>query len=385
MLPLVIWWSEFRRLFFFHDWTLLQGAASQPLSAWLFQPFLGEGILPLYKLSWIAAVAATRGSYATVIVLLWLTHAATAVLFGDLLRRIGYSSMAIAAAVITFGLPWTNLETLGWAMQWSAVLSILFLLMAWHLLLATQWGQRYEVWFVLSVMASTFVSTRGILSGMVLAVFVILQRGKYIARLCLLSLLPAAASFAATYAGGQHGGANITRALNYAAHDFLLNPFYLLVSYPGRTIGPLALLLFGALKIAVIVFALRIASAPARTLMLTFLAFDLCSAVGLGYARAYTGLATSVSSRYQYASLLCLAPALGLLLGQCKKQIAVVVLAAWIGLIAFPWATHLGRWSSERGTAVRAAIGNGPPDGHFDPSPLTVAEARKLIERYRLH
>jgi hypothetical protein len=35
---------------------------------------------------------------------------------------------AIAFALVAFGLSWTNLETLGWSMQWSSQLAIVFFL-----------------------------------------------------------------------------------------------------------------------------------------------------------------------------------------------------------------------------------------------------------------
>lgn len=50
------------------------------------------------------------------ILLLWITHVVVCLLFGCLLARFDLPPAAIAFALLTFGLSWTNLETLGWAM-----------------------------------------------------------------------------------------------------------------------------------------------------------------------------------------------------------------------------------------------------------------------------
>src|SRR5262245_28170719 len=88
LVPLLIYWAEFRRLFFFHDdWELLDGYSTHPLATWLAEPFLGEGILPVFKLLWIGAVSLLGGSYVALILVLWLTHLAIALSFGALLMR----------------------------------------------------------------------------------------------------------------------------------------------------------------------------------------------------------------------------------------------------------------------------------------------------------
>src|ERR1700726_2014835 len=114
MLPVAIWWREFAQLFFFHDdWELLRGVSTNALVPWLFQPFLGEGILPVFKLLWIAAVRISGGSYMAMVVLLWITHFAILLIFGWLLLRLHLNGPAAAIAVVTLGLAWSNLETLG--------------------------------------------------------------------------------------------------------------------------------------------------------------------------------------------------------------------------------------------------------------------------------
>jgi hypothetical protein len=392
MLPLLVWWRQFAVLFFFQDdWELLQGAANNDLIQWLFQPFLGEGVLPLFKLLWIVAVRASGGSYLFLMVLLWATHFAILLTFGWLLLRFHLSATAAAIAILTLGLPWTNLETLGWSMQWSALLAILFLLLAWHLLLGIQDERRWMFWYVLCLSATGLVSTRGVFYGGVLAAFILaspMVRKKW--PLTIWSLLPSVIITIATLLAKGSGfvglGATLSSEASFAAHDLLLNPLYLLFSYPGRHVGLLALAMFGAAKAAVIAWAIiNTRGTPLRVLLLTLLAFDLLNAAALGYGRAYTGILATVSARYQYVSLLCFGPAFGYAFSRLRKEAAVVLLLLWLGLIAYPWRTHIGVWSRWRGTDLRIALQTGAPDAHFDPSSLTVSTARQLMERYGLH
>ena len=172
MLPLVIWWRRFTLLFFFHDdWELLQGASTNALAPWLFQPFVERADYSVIQIPLDRDRVVLGGSYLAMMVLLWATHFAILLLFGWLLLRLGLSAPASAIAVVTLGLPWSNLETLGWAMQWSALLAILFLLIAWHILLGILDGRRWLPSYVLCLLASGLVCTRGIFYGAVLAAF----------------------------------------------------------------------------------------------------------------------------------------------------------------------------------------------------------------------
>lgn len=88
LLPLLTCWPQFRLLFFFHDdWEMLDGATRLGLGRWLAEPFVGEGVFPLFKLLWLGAVRLTGGSYFGMILLLWITHFAVCLLFGWLLAR----------------------------------------------------------------------------------------------------------------------------------------------------------------------------------------------------------------------------------------------------------------------------------------------------------
>ena len=195
LLPVLVLWQQFRYLFFFHDdWIMLDGATRLGLGRWLLEPFSGEGVYPLYKLLWLGAVRLTGGSYFGMILLLWVTHLAIGLLFGWLLARFGLPPAAIAFALLTFGLSWTNIETLGWFMQWSTQLSILFFLAAWHFLFAEfapARGVIVSMMVFVCLLASALSSTRGIVSGLVLAIFVLVRdKRPERVRLCALCLLP---------------------------------------------------------------------------------------------------------------------------------------------------------------------------------------------------
>ncbi len=385
LLPLLVWWREFSRLFFFHDdWELLHGAAENPLISWLFQPFLDEGVFPLFKLLWISAVRISGGSYLAMMVLLWLTHFIVLLVLDRLLLRFGCSQPAAAVAVITLGLPWSNLETLSWSMQWNAVLAILFWLIAWHLLLNLLEGNGSLVLYVACVLACGLVSTRGVFYGAVLAAFIVITNRRKLA-LMVWSVAPSILLTAVTLLAKGHAPAPLSESLSFAVHNLFLNPLYTLISYPGRHIGMMALLLFGAMKAALFLGAMARSNLQTRSLLLTLLAFDILNSLALGYGRAYTGNLATIASRYQYTSLLCLGPALGILVASFRKEIALILVLAWIGVIGYPWKTHIGRWAIWRGDDIRSAIQTGAPASHFDPSMLTVEQARKLIQQYGLH
>lgn len=391
LLPLLVYWRHFQQLFFFHDdWELLNGYSTQTLSQWLAEPFLGEGILPLFKLFWIASVRTFGGSYMAMVVLLWLTHVAIALLFGHVLLRSGLRVNGAAFAVLMFGLPWTQIETLSWSMQWSAQLGLLFFFAAWSLLLIVlKKPVNPPVTtgiYVFCVLASGLCSSRSITSGGILAVFILLSgtSRRHLA-LALLSLLPGASLAAAMWLFVPHAHAQLAAAVSYAAHYFLLNPLYLLLSFPGRAVDARALLLFGTAKALLIVWALFRAGRKPLTLLLTLLAFDLVTAASLGYARSYMAVSTTISSRYQYISLLCFAPAAGMAFMNVRKEARVLVLLVSLGLFGYPWRTHVPLWVKWRGTDIRAAVEQRGNNDRIDPSSLTAGRTRELVRQYHLH
>jgi hypothetical protein len=136
MIPLFVCWRQLSKLFFFHDdFLLLHELAGSTLFRWIVHPFVGESIVPLFKFLWISAVWSFGGSYMAMIVLQWVTHLSICLAFGWLLIRLRVPPVAAGFAVLTFGLPWSNIETLAWSMQWGAQLTMLFFVLAWHALL----------------------------------------------------------------------------------------------------------------------------------------------------------------------------------------------------------------------------------------------------------
>lgn len=362
LLPLLVYWRNFQHLFFFHDdWELLDGCSTQTLPQWLAQPFLGEGILPLFKLLWITAVQWLGGSYLALIVLLWLTHWLLAILLGLLLSRMGVSIKAAVFAVLMFGLSWTNLETPSWSMQWSAQLGLLFFFSAWQLLLSILGKSAnppaLTALYAFCLLAGGLCLSRSITAGAVLAVFILLagtSRRHWI--LCAISLLPSAFLSALMWLFVPHPDAQLWSAVSYATHYFLLNPLYLLISFPGRIVDTRALLLFGIAKVLFLAWTIFRANRKSVPLLLTLLAFDLMTAVTLGYARSCMGVPTTISARYQYDSLLCFAPLAGQVFAGFRRELQVAVLLASLVLFAYPWRTHLPLWAKLRGADLRIAL-----------------------------
>jgi hypothetical protein len=387
VLPLIACWAQFRSLFFFDDdWELLDGAARLGLGRWLVEPFAGEGFFPLFKLLWLGAVRLTGGSYFGMVLLLWVTHVAICLLFGWLLARFGLAPAAILFALLTFGLSWTNLETLGWSMQWCPQLAIVWFLAAWHFLLGNPKPGRGDVACLLCLFASALCSTRGVISGLVLAIFVLVRyRGRERLRLCMLCLLPTVTLAAVMWLFVPRHGVSPGAAIVYASEYLILNPLLRPMPFLREYLGPLTLPTCGVLKAAIFVWAFRKARPAVRPLLWTLVALDLIVAASLGYGRWATGLATATSSRYQYIPLLCFGPMAGILIAQLRTGalIALILVCSW-GL-AHPWKRHAEQWATGRGTVLRAAIAQDGPTEHFDPSTVTAGRARNLVRLYNLH
>jgi hypothetical protein len=387
LLPLIACWPQFRSLFFFgDDWELLDGAAHLGLGRWLVEPFGGEGVLPLFKLLWLDAVRLTGGSYFGMILLLWATHMAICLLFGWLLARFCLAPAAILFALLTFGLSWTNLETLGWSMQWCSQLAIVLFLAAWHFLLGNSRPIYRGMACFLCLTASALCSTRGIISGLVLAIFVLTRnRGRERLRLFILCLLPTVISAAVMWLFVPRHSVSPGAAFIYASEYLILNPLLRPLPFLRDYFGAIALPICGVLKTALFVWAFRKARPAVRPLLWTLIALDLIVAVSLGYGRWATGVATTTSSRYQYIPLLCFGPMAGILIMQLKSRvrIALMLLCSWG--VAHPWKRHAEQWATGRGTVLRAAIAEDGLTEHFDPSAVSAGRARSLARIYNLH
>jgi hypothetical protein len=390
VLPLLVFWHSFRQLFYFSDdWNLLEEASRLSLFDWSSRPFLGESIIPVFKLLWLGALHFAGGSYFGMICLLWITHLGICLLFGHFLQVAGLPLSAIIFAVLTFGLSWSNIETLGWSMQWSAQLALLFFLAAWLLLFKILNDGHGIIWYSISLWASALSSSRGISSGLLLGLFALLlaKEMKQKIILCSVSFLPSlvAAAFTLISRSNQSIGHDMLAALSYAAYYFLLNPLYNLLPYHGRTMGVMALFVYGIPKLIAIAWALVKAKSPLRLILSALVACDLVNAAALGFGRYQTGIDTAVSWRYQYLSLLCFGPLLGLLVARQKRMAQLAALLIWVPVLGYPWKRHAPRWAGWRGSQVRQQLISAPSDARLDASSVTVKRALELKNTYNLH
>ena len=385
LLPLLVFAGEFQKLYWFHDdWDMLDGASRLGLWRWVPEPFLKESVIPVSKLLSIAAVRLFDGSYFAMIALLFATHAANVWLYGELLRRLQVPAIAIAFALGTFGLAWSNIETLLWFIQWTPVLAMTFFLAAWLWLVAREpRGPAGIAGYTLLLGASALSSSRGIVSGLAAALFT-WRSGRRLS-LILAAIVPAAALIVVmkVVMAGRPAPL-LSEAALFAVYHWLLNPLYLLLPIPHKTVNGSALLICGAIKLAVIAGA-WLRWRDQRALLATLLCFDLLTSASAGYARVGTGLAASVSSRYQYISLFCFGPFAGLVAARQRRALAVVVLIAWFALLAWPWRRHAPQWANERGVEVRRALAVAADNDPLWPTQMTAGRARELIREYNLH
>lgn len=386
LLPLILFLTEFRTLYWFHDdLMMLDGAARRGFWRWLSEPFANESVIPLSKAFWIMGVRLTGGSYFGMVVLVFATHAANVWLYGEILRRLALPAGGIAFALITFALPWTNIETLGWAMQWTAVLSLTFFLLAWLHLVRWEGTSSFRVGvYALLLLASALTSSRGIICGLVMAIFILFRRPSR--RLVVASLAPAIAlTGVMVIVKASTVSPPLLDAARYALHYYFLNPLYLLLPIPEKTFDVTALLLCGTIKLTIIAAAWQ-QSTSWRPLLAALLSFDLFTALSLAFARATTGLDTSISYRYQYIPLFCFGLFAGLLLSRVRRRwVAAAVVIVWAVLVSWPWRRHTPRWAQWRGTEVRRTVELSAAEERLWPSEITVGRARELIAEYRLH
>ncbi|MDQ5980503.1 MAG: hypothetical protein QG602_3480, partial [Verrucomicrobiota bacterium] len=410
--PFLIWHGSFRELFWFaDDLFLLDQMAQMGTGAWIGQVF-SENYVPLFKSLWAAAVFGLGGSYPLMLALLWLTHAANVALFARLLARVGFPLAATLPAVTVFALTPGNIETLGWAVQWSAILATHFLLLGlcwWeaHRDRLTPFSWRLHLPLGLFAAASACSFSRGVLTGPVLAAGLLLPallaadrrallRGLPGALLCLLPAVVVAVLIKLNSSGlHQQLGKDWGMVLEFGLSYFLLNPWHSLL---GGSVHPAALLFSASLKVGTLGGALWLARGHGRVVLLILLSYDLGSSLLLGIGRHDTGFLAAMSSRYQYSSLLGSLPFLAIVLaaglerlpaGRLRAVAGGIVLLAAAAFCLKGWPATLAEFTGWRGTELRALLA---APATSDPSVrvpaldfMHIERAKALQRTYHLH
>lgn len=405
--PLLLFRQRFALLYWFHDdWDLTSDFDRLGYWQWIRKPH-AETYAPLFKALWIGAVHLVNGSYAGMIVLLWLTHLATLLLFAYILSQCGFGAKSQGAAILTAGLPWSNIETLAWATQWSAMLCSFFWLTAWaaaiRFLRDREGKAMWQAVAMVSAAASALCFVRGVITGAAVAVFVLLSIGPSSRERSGWGLAAGLAGLTlACFLAYQHLLSGLAQAVTfsfakfqamvvYGGYYLLANPLYHILPIPRKVPDVRALLIAGSCKVAIVGAALRLSSREQRTTLFTLLFVDFAGAAQLAFGRYALGVDSSISYRYQYVSLLCFAPFLGIAMATIaspylRRRIGyTTAMVCWALLLGYPWARHSARWSGWRGIEIREAVKRTPDDERFGLPAITAGRARELIEKYNLH
>ena len=407
--PLLQNQRDFRALFYFEDeWDLLNFWDQRGFGPWAGQVF-AENFVPFFKTIWGGSILFFDGSYFALIVLLWLTHALNAALLCRIAQRLGCGvSVALLTAAV-FGLSPLHYESLGWSVQWSAVLALTFALLG---LLAVAPGATAELatpgWKQAAMacacsLASALCFSRGVVTGPALALVLLLTGARtesWAIRTAKMSLvlLPSLAVgiviASASSGNHQHLRDALHPATNFALHYFGESPLRTLFSETPVGDGPALALALVHLALAGI--AWKLATPRLRPLVAALLAFEIGNAVLLGIGRYHTGIPSAGGSRYQYSALAGLLPLAALIAQRLLilfprrwgEALTVAALAGIIWHAAVHWPPTMHSWRTWRGEQLRAALAqpNFPKDDHFTRLPwMTNERARELVTRFSLH
>jgi len=412
MAPFLVCFAEFRKLFWFGDeWDQLKEVQRIGVWHYLVATF-AENFVPVFKGMWLFLIVAGRGSYLTLLAALWATHALNVLLLGTALRRMGVHAAGIAVALVWVGLPASNIETLGWTVQWSPVLSLTFFLLAvlQFIRIVEQQGRAGTSFWLLAAasLGSSLSFSRGVLSGCAIALTCAVPIGirtlpvRRRVLAAVAALLPALMTGIIIASSVQAAQQRVLRpalagkALEFAAHFFLLNPLQAMWDLrPGNSL----LVLLGGIKLAIVGIALLAARGASRWLVWLSLVLDASNALLVGIGRFHTGVGAAVASRYQYAPLFCLAPPVAIVvqalfgalrrvryLGRAAAFAAPLVLAWFAWFVASPWRDQMRSWSGWRGTEVRLLLQT-KHDATLMPyvAGVSTAEANALREEFHLH
>jgi hypothetical protein len=401
--PLIIYSRMFSRLFWFGDELhLLLEIQDQGFYNWLFTPF-AENFCPLFKLLWGGAAISGGGSYWIMLLILWGTHALNVFLLVTFLRRVHLPFVASAFVALIFGLSWSNIETLGWTVQWSAVLSITFFFLGLHCALGKRSSINIVLLFLCSL-ASCFCFSRGVLAASCLALFAaslpeITKWRRFWSFFACFSPALFTAGLISALSGGNHrelGLELLSPIFLHAIHIFSLNPLFQLFASYGLESRELALWVpLKGLVILLAIFAVRKQRLLALSL-LCFLAFDVGNSLLLGLGRFHEGTVNTVSWRYQYVSLFCFLPFLAALLepalkplrkAYIKKPLALALLISCSYFSYAPWQEHLRVWVKDRGKQGRAILLRGNTEAKWQGIPgfMSWQQSKSLVRTYNLH
>lgn len=400
--PYVLYHALFARLYWFGDeFDLVDAIDRLGFWPWLFQVY-GENLVPVFKLVWGGGLLAFGGSYCAMMTVVWLVHGLNVFALGRMMRACGLPWASVFLALVVFGLTPATIETLAWSVQLSSMLSVTFMLLAMDSFFRSPFRPVSFAWTAAS--ALTFV--RGVLTGPMLACAVLWpgtqNRERLERRIALAAayLLPAVVVGVAIVCmmpkgGGGRTERHVGESLVFGTWYFCLNPAYHLLRMESW--GPRTVVLLGVLKGSLVVWTLARSRGSQRVMFALLFGFDLSYAVLLGIGRYHTGIEAAVSSRYQYASLVALMPALGFwferlwtgLPAAAVRRVMLPLILAAIGVaLCAQWSAEIDNFSTWRGTDSRRILAsnadagaNGVPGYPGFP----IARAKVLIARYNLH
>ncbi len=381
LLPYLVHREAFDTLVWFaDDLFLVDQLAHMGFAQWTFA-FFTESFVPVFKVLWGGVLLIFDGSYPAMLRALWLTHALNTYLLGRLLARAGLGWSGVVLAQAVFALTPAHQESLGWSVQWSALLAVTCLLagLTWLEARAPADGRwRTAVHAPLVVLAALGAGcfARGVLTGGVFAAALLLPlvaqrewpawRTRLVPALaCLLPALAVAAGIVLFAHGNQRSMAgHWGDALQFGLTYLLYNPVYLLFGEPELYTVPYHAL--AVLKVALVVGGFALARGRVRLLLLVLLVYDLGNAALLGIGRHHTGLYGALGQRYAYSALICLLPFAGVVFSQGLERLTAIpgrqrlAVAAVVLLLAGHflrgWTAPLADFVAWRGTEMRAHL-----------------------------
>ena len=118
----------------------------------------------------------------------------------------------------------------------------------------------------------------------------------------------------------------------------------------------------------------------------------------IGVGRYHEGIQFSVSSRYQYATLIFFTPFLGIFVSTLLKHlfktpliystVSSVLIFAWVLQISIPWGAELQTWSVSRGKEGRAFFlkkKQAGPVWYGLPPVISLEDGNRVVNYYNLH